>query len=59
MCEHRLSYEEIQRLVDIVQEKYPYKITGNPETYSEHNIAWNESLEYLLVLVKHELSKGE
>lgn len=46
-CEDCISRNRVIMLIDEATEKYPYKIIGLPDTYSNYNQGWADACEWL------------
>ena len=46
-CEDCISRKRVIMLIDEATEKYPYKIIGLPDTYSNYNQGWTDACDWL------------
>lgn len=46
-CEDCISRKRVIMLIDEAAEKYPYKIIGLPDTYSNYNQGWTDACDWL------------
>ena len=46
-----MDKESIRDALDKASKMYPYKVIGNPETYSLYNAGWQDAIDYLSQLL--------
>lgn len=53
-CEDCISRKRVIMLIDEAAEKYPYKIIGLPNTYSDYNQGWTDACDWLYANIEDE-----
>lgn len=44
--------DELLKQLEVVEKEYPYKVVGQPETYSQYNEAWQDCIDRVIGIVK-------
>ena len=44
--------DELLKQLEAVEKEYPYKVVGQPETYSQYNEAWQDCIDRVIGIVK-------
>lgn len=55
ICERIKSGEDVNKVIKQLKElekEHPYKVIGQPDTYSQYNEAWRDCMDRVLSIVK-------
>lgn len=40
-----MNIQELEKILEEIEAEHPYKVPGNPDTYSQYNEGWQDALD--------------